>query len=75
MDIQELSEKASQPEVIQMIVGDYQGQFSLGVTDNPIGYLLRVSSKDVSGFPQSITLNGEEIPVVVRGSSKGVLPQ
>jgi hypothetical protein len=49
------------------IVGDYDGACVLGVTDNPLAFLLRVGPTDTGQFPDKVTIGGNEVPVIVRG--------
>jgi len=68
MDVKQLTSWVDQPETHQQILGDYTGSYALGVTDNPPAFLLRVAPADVSRFPAMVTINGVEVPVVVRGN-------
>jgi hypothetical protein len=68
MDAKQLMSWTEEPETHQKIVGDYDGAYSLGVSDNPPAFLLRVESDEVSGFPTKVNVHGVEVPVVVRGN-------
>jgi hypothetical protein len=68
MDPRQLANWVEEPETHQKIVGDYDGAYALGVTDNPPAFLLRVEPGDVSHFPTKVNIHGVEVPVVVRGS-------
>jgi len=67
MDAKQLMNRVDLPETHQKIVGDYEGCYALGVTDNPPAFLLRVEPADVSGFPTKVNIDGVEVPVVVKG--------
>jgi hypothetical protein len=64
----QLIDWVDQPETHQKIVGDYEGGYALGVTDNPPAFLLRVEPADVSAFPTKVNIHGVEAPVVVKGN-------
>ena len=74
MDVKQLMSWTEEPATHQKIVGDYQGYYSLGVTDNPPAFLLRVQSSDVSHFPTKVDIHGVEVPVVVHGNFVQPLP-
>jgi hypothetical protein len=63
-----------QPETHQKIVGDYEGGYALGVADNPPAFVLRVEPADVSAFPTKVTIDGVEVPVVVKGNFAPPVP-
>ncbi len=67
MDINDLVSWTQEPVTHQKIVGDYDGPYSLGVTDNPPALLLRIPSQDVSKFPTTINIHGIDVPVIVHG--------
>ncbi len=67
MDTKQLSHWAEEPTTHQKIVGDYEGGYSLGVTDGPPAFLLRVEPADASHFPTKVKIHGVEVPVVVNG--------
>ena len=67
MDAKQLLSWVDQPETHRKIVGDYGGSYALGVTDNPPAFLLRVEGADVSAFPTKVTINGQDVPVIVHG--------
>jgi hypothetical protein len=68
MDVTQLMTWVDEPETHRKIVGDYAGSYALGVTDNPVAFLLRVEPADVSQFPTKVHLHGLEVPVIVRGN-------
>jgi hypothetical protein len=68
MDAKQLMSWAEEPGTHQKIVGDYDGPYSLGVTDNPPAFLLRVVPGEVDNFPAKVNIHGVEVPVVVHGS-------
>jgi len=69
MNTKQLSSWVDESETHQKIVGDYDGSYALGVTDDPPAFLLRVeptdvASKDLYDGPEG-TLRlavGQEIP-------------
>ena len=67
MGAKKLMSWVEEAETHQKIVGDYDGPYSLGVSDAPPAFLLRVTSDDVSGFPTKVSVHGVEVPVIVRG--------
>lgn len=67
MNVIELGRLTELPETHRLIVGDYQGAYSLGVTNCPPGFILRVQSRDTNHFPQHVLLQGQDIPVTVTG--------
>jgi len=68
MKTEQLIRWVDQPETHQKIVGDYEGGYALGVTDNPPAFLLRVTPADVSDFPSKVNIHGVEVPVIVQGN-------
>jgi hypothetical protein len=68
MDITQLHQWVDQPQTHRKIVGDYEGSYALGVTDNPPAFILRVEPEDVGRFPMKVTIDGLEVPVLVLGS-------
>lgn len=67
METKKLLSWVDQPETHQKIVGEYEGSYALGVTDAPPAFVLRVEPQDVAKFPTSVVIQGEKVPVVVRG--------
>ena len=63
-----------QPETHRKILGDYQGSYALGVTDNPPAFVLRVEGADGSAFPPRVTVHGVEVPVLVQRNFKPPKP-
>jgi hypothetical protein len=74
VDAKQLLNWVDQPETHQKIVGDYSGSYTLGVTDNPPAFLLRVEPADVSRFPTVVNVHGVEVAVVVRGNFVPAVP-
>lgn len=74
MNVKQLMNWVDQPETHQKIVGDYDGSYALGVTDDPPAFLLRVEPNDVSRFPTVVNIDGDEVPVVVRGNFSQPVP-
>jgi hypothetical protein len=74
MSAQDLLRWVERPEVHRQIVGDYEGGYALGVTDNPPAFVLRVGAEDVGSFPNHVTVQGVEVPVVVQGNFKPPRP-
>ena len=68
MDATQLMNWVDQPETHRKIVGDYEGGYAWGVTDNPPAFLLRVEPADVNDFPEKVKIHGVEVPVVVHGN-------
>jgi hypothetical protein len=71
MTVTQLRDLTDLPETHQSLVGDYDGSYTLGVVDDPPGFLLRVASKDISSFPRKISVRGLEVPVTVVGDTPG----
>lgn len=57
-----------EPETHRLIVGDYEGSYSLGVREDPPAFVLRVQPADASSFPRRVTLHGALVPVLVQGN-------
>jgi hypothetical protein len=74
MNAQQLLSWVEQPETHRKIVGDYEGSYALGVTDNPPAFVLRVEPADVESFPTRVNLDGVEVPVIVEGNFKPPRP-
>lgn len=75
MTTDQLAHLLKQPATHQLIVGDYDGSYALGVSGDPPGFLLRVEPGEVDHFPDRVTIDGDEIPVVVRGGFASPVPQ
>lgn len=75
MTTTQLTGLVNQPETHRLIVGDYDGAYSLGVTDDPPAFLLRVEPADAARFPSAVTVRGQRIPVVVRDDFRAPRPQ
>ena len=66
-----LSDIVQMPEVHELLIGNYKGAYSVGITQSPEGeevVLLRVEDEFPLGFVNEINFQGETIPVIVRGS-------
>jgi hypothetical protein len=74
MNVSQLAKLTESPETHRMIVGDYAGQYVLGVTDSPAGFLLRVADTDTSRFPRRVVVDGQSVPVQVTGGFASVVP-
>jgi hypothetical protein len=75
MNLNQLAQLTEDPETHRLIVGDYDGSYALGVTDNPPALLLRVEPRDVDRFPHKVKVRGAEVPVVVEGGFRPLRPQ
>jgi hypothetical protein len=75
MDTKQLMNWVNQPLTHRKIVGDYDGSYALGVTDNPPAFVLRVEPKDVGAFPDKVVIQGVEVPVIVHGGFQKPTPQ
>lgn len=74
MNQDRLADLIERPEVQNMILNDYEGGYSLGVTLNPanrsqMAIRVRVEGEDAS-IPSQITLEGETIPIIVNRNFK-----
>lgn len=74
-----LAEAIQRPDVQRKILGTYRGAFSLGVTSSPHdkekpALLLRVEGDAPDEIPSHIAVDGEEVPVVVKGGFKQPKP-
>ncbi len=67
MSLKQLLDWVDQPETHRKIVGDYGGSYVLGVSDDPLAFILRVEPTDVAGFPRKVTIQGIDVPVIVVG--------
>lgn len=74
MNVNQLTNWVEQPETHRQIVGDYQGSYALGVTTNPLAFVLRVEPEDVSSFPNKVNIQGVDVPVIVQGNFKQPVP-
>lgn len=75
MTVEELAKLTNKPSTHQLIVGDYDGSYALGVTADPPAFLLRVEPGDVAEFPHRVTIDGTSVPVVVEGGFRQPRPQ
>lgn len=72
-----LSDFVDSPDLHQRLLGDYRGDYSLGVTSSDEGaevLLLRVATENLSNFPHEIQYLGHRIQVVVKGSFRKPKP-
>lgn len=67
MSPKQLLDWVDQPETHRKIVGDYEGSYALGVSDDPLAFVLRVEPIDVACFPRKVTIHGTNVPVIVLG--------
>src|SRR4051812_9165117 len=67
MTVKQLLSWVDQPETHRKIVGDYEGSYMLGVTDDPPAFVLRVEPNAVLSFPTKVTIHDVEVPVIVQG--------
>jgi hypothetical protein len=79
MNQEQLTDLIERPEVQQMILQDYQGGYSLGITLNPqnrseMAIRVRVEGENVSNIPSHITLEGETIPIIVNNNFRVPVP-
>jgi len=74
MNTKQLSSWVEESEIHREIVGDYDGSYALGVTDDPPAFLLHVEPADVKAFPRKVTVHGVEVPVIVQGNLKPPKP-
>lgn len=79
MNQEHLTDLIERPEVQQMILQDYEGGYSLGITLNPqnrsqMAIRVRVEGEDVTKIPSHITLEGETIPIIVNTNFKVPVP-
>ena len=70
MKQEHLADLIERPETHRMILGDYKGSYSLGLTLNPsnrsqLAIRVRIEGNDVSRLPKQVLLEGEVVPVVV----------
>jgi hypothetical protein len=75
MDTKQLLHWVNLPQTHRKIVGEYQGCYALGVTDNPPAFVLRVEPDDVDQFPDKVSIRGIEVPVIVHGGFEPPRPQ
>lgn len=75
MKLKRLSKLIERPDVHQMILGDYEGGYSLGITSHPddpneLAIRVRIEGDDASRIPSSVVLGGETVPVLVHTNFK-----
>jgi hypothetical protein len=74
-----LVELIKRPEVQQMILRDYEGAYSIGLTLNPanrgeIAVRVRVEGDKANEIPSQVVLEGEAIPVIVNTDFQAPAP-
>ena len=79
MNQDHLVELIKQPEVQRMILRDYEGAYSIGLTLNPanrneIAVRVRVEGDNAEEIPTQIVLEGEAIPVIVNTDFQAPAP-
>ncbi len=77
MDASELATLLERGETHRQILGDYKGPYALGVgqdPDNPSTYGFVLKVPDAEGWPKSVTINGQRVPVHVQGGFQPVTP-
>ena len=75
VNAKQLQSWVDEPETHRKVVGEYEGSYALGVTDDPPALVLRVEPSDVSAFPTQVTLHGVDVPVKIQGEFKAPEPQ
>jgi hypothetical protein len=70
MKEERLARLIEQPEVQQLILGDYEGSYALGLTSNPqehgkLVIRVRIEGTDPTVIPDQVDLEGETIPILV----------
>jgi hypothetical protein len=73
----ELAELLDRSETHKVILGNYSGPYSLGVTRSPDsseGYAFLLKIADARGFPSHVNILGHTIRLVVRGGFKPPKP-
>lgn len=75
MDQDRLASLIERPDVQQMILNDYEGGYSLGITSNPqnhseMAIRVRIEGEEAAVIPSQITLEGESIPIIVNTNFK-----
>jgi hypothetical protein len=74
MTLQTLSQLTCEAGTHLAVVGDYSGQYTLGVSDHPTRLVLRVAATDTKSFPRRVMLDGEAVPVEVTGDLAPIVP-
>lgn len=74
-----LVELIKRPEVQRMILRDYEGAYSIGLTLNPanrseVAVRVRVERDNANEIPAEIVLEGEAIPVIVNTDFQTPVP-
>jgi hypothetical protein len=74
LTVEDLKAVATEPGVLRQLVGDYSGQFVVGLEDAPARFVLRVADDDVSRFPKKVQVNGHTVAVEVEGGLEQIQP-
>jgi hypothetical protein len=78
MDINALRKQLELPDVHKKILAGYSGPYSLGIGKDPrssaLALILQVEGADRIAFPAKVTLDGEEITLIVRHHFKAPMP-
>jgi hypothetical protein len=73
----ELAALLQRSEIHREILGDYRGPYALGVGQdpaNPGAYVFVLKVPDEHGWPRSVTVDGQQVPVYVQGGFKQPVP-
>ena len=73
MKQERLADLIERPETHRLILGNYKGSYSLGLTLNPrnrsqLAIRVRIEGANVAQVPSQIVLEGEAVPVVVNAN-------
>ncbi|MEZ5875563.1 MAG: hypothetical protein R3D30_12330 [Hyphomicrobiales bacterium] len=73
MDLDDTIAMLDKPEVRQLILGRYEGAYSLGVTIDPEGpqkyaIQLRIAGEPPPEIPDRVTIGDTTVRVIVRGN-------
>ena len=74
VNVTQLTGLTDAAETHRSVVGDYDGQYTLGVSDHPPRLVLKVATADTKRFPRRVVLHGATIPVEVNGDLAPVVP-
>ena len=75
MNESSLAEALQRPELHRALLGNYDGAYALGITSSPetndrIALLLRIEGTVPKEIPTHVTVDGEQVPVIVQGGFK-----
>lgn len=78
MDVTQLVAEVDSPRLHQIVLGDFEGPYSLGVgrdktSLSPVLVLL-VPPEALQAFPEQVDVAGEAVPVVVQRTFKQAVP-